>query len=250
MNEVTLRFDFRIITILLLVVIGVMLALWQPWAEADKRTVTVSGEATVKAEPDEFIFYPSYQKTGKDSAEAISAVSAFGNAVVDKLKELGVEDKEIVVNSSANKDYEVMLGRPDPAPTGDGTYTAYYSLTITLNDKTLAQKVLDYIVTTSPLSGVSPQSTFATQTRKDLESRARAAALKDARTKAEQTANELEASIRQVVSVSEPQWGGVVPMALDSRAMATDPAETLSAPKLLVGEQDVTYAVQVVFRLR
>lgn len=250
MNAVSLKIDFRVVSGLLLIVIVIMLGFWQPWAKANERTITITGEATIKAEPDEFIFYPTYQKTAATSAEALSAVSAFGNSVVDKLKELGVQEKSIVVNSSANEKYDIMMSRPEPAPTGDNGYTAYYSLSVTVNDKALAQKILDYIVTTSPLNGVSPQSAFATETRKNLESQARTAALKDARTKAEQTASGLEAKVGSVVSVSEPQWGGPVPVTLESRSSGVDASTTLTAPKLLTGQQDVTYAVQVVFRLR
>ncbi len=252
MHEATLRVNYKLISGLLFGVVLVMLALWQPWRTDADRTISIVGEASVKAAPDEFVFYPTYQREAATNSEAISAVSKVGNDVVAKLKELGVAESAIKTSANSSPEYSNEIA---PAPdlggsTTDG-YRAIFSLTITLNDKTLAQKVLDYLATTEPLYGLSPQSTFSARTRDRLEAEARAEALRNARDKSQQTADQLGVSVGRVISVSEPSWGGVIPMsATDSRNMALESPSPTTAPVLLTGQETVTYSVTVVFRLR
>lgn len=57
-TKLTLNIDFRWVSAALLVVIAGVIVAWQPWnsISAADRTVSVTGTATVKAEPDEFVF--------------------------------------------------------------------------------------------------------------------------------------------------------------------------------------------------
>jgi uncharacterized protein len=247
------NFNYRLLSGVLAVIILLLLALWQPWQGTDKQSVTISGQATVRAVPDKFIFSPAYQAEAASSQEAISEVSERGNAVSAGLQELGVEERLIKTSVSAYPKFDDRLLR-EPAPSGDATsYTAQYSFTVTVNDKDLAQKVLDYLVGTSPIYGVSPQSTFQDETRKTLENQARQQAITDARLKAEATASGLGSRLGRAISVSEPQWGGVIPFAVGERTApdVADSSSTASTPPvLLTGEEEVTYTIQVVFRLR
>jgi uncharacterized protein YggE len=238
--------DFRFLSAFLLLIIIAMLLIWQPWAGLSTRTVVVSGQATVKAAPDKFTFYPTYQATATTETAAIKAVSKKGNAVVNKLVALGVEEKNITTSVNADRYFAVKDSSEDSEP------TATYSITALVSAKDLAQKVLDYLVTTNPIYGVSPQSNFADQTRKDLEDSARKLALADAKKRAEQTADELGIKLGKVVEISEPNWGGVIPLGIEDRA-STDSAgapEVSTSPKLLIGEQEVTYQISVTYRIR
>lgn len=244
MNALSIKVDFRFVSLLLLGVIIVMLVIWRPWQGLDERTISVSGEAVLRAAPDEFIFYPTYQEKGKTSSEAIDKASKKGNAVVTKLKEIGVDASKIKTNVSSGSDVY-----HDERKTTD-EITASYSITATVNDLELAKQVLAYLVTTNPLYGVSPQSTFSRETRNRLEIEARSQALAAAKKKAEQTATELSLKLGRVVSVSEPQWGGVIPLGSSEKEMAR-PADTATTPpELLTGEQEITYTVTVIYRIR
>ncbi len=242
MGSINLRLDFRILSAVLLVVIVSMAFVWRPWGSTEKRTISIQGEATLKAAPDEFIFSPVYEKKAKDSTTAISEVSKLGNSVVAKLKKLGVADKSIQTNVTTQKRYEPLTGRETDE------ITAQFSLTVTINDKVLAQKILDYLTITGPLYSVSPQSTFANETRKQLESEVRGKALSDARSKADQTAKELGVKVGKVISVSEPQFGG--PITLEGKSVPSSDSSTSTPPVLLTGEQEVTYTVTVNFQIR
>lgn len=250
----TLKLDLRfLVGVLALVILG-MLFVWQPWDGTGSRTVVVSGEATVTGVPDEFTFYPSYQVTATTSAKAISGVSVKGNAVAAKLMKLGVAESKIKTDvSTSNDDGRIIpmsdSSEPDSSIPGSSTITATFAVTATVNDSKLAQKVSDYLTTTSPLYGVSPQSGFTTETRKKLETEARGKALADAKDRADQTVTTLGAKLGKVIEVSEPNWGGPIMMEGDTSSMSKGSVAP-TTPRLLFGEQEVTYSVSVTYRLK
>jgi uncharacterized protein len=240
-----LTLDLRFVTFLLLVIIGVMLALWKPWQGAGGKTITVSGEATVSAVPDEFIFSPNYQKKAATSNEAISQVSKLGNEIVAKLKELGITDDKIKTSVTSNPSYEPLTGKQS------SEYAALYSVIATVNDKELAKKVLDYIATTPTLYGVSPQSTFSKETRKKLESEARGKGLADARTKANQTAQELGVKLGKISKVTEGGgFGGPITIFDRKVAMPEIANQSTTPPILQTGNEDVNFTVNVEYQIR
>ena len=239
-TKLSISLDYRLLSAILVLVVAGMLALWQPWNDprADTRTIEVTGQAKITAVPDEFVFYPSYEFKNADKKAALAQLTTKSNEVVGKLKSLGVADDKIKTNSSGY-DYPVYEQSGKTA-----TYTL--QLTITINDKTLAQKVQDYLVTTSPSGAVSPQANFSDIKRKDLENKARDEATKDARSKAEQSAKNLGFSLGQVKTVNDGVgFGGITPYA----SMAQDSG---SSSKLLVqpGENDLSYTVTVTYFVR
>jgi uncharacterized protein YggE len=240
------RFYLRIVSALLLVVIVVMLALWRPWQYkpgSNDRTVTVTGEATVKAEPDEYVFNPYYEFKNKDKDAALASLTKKSNSVIDGLKKLGVEDSKIKSNSNGY-DYPVYLDQKETS-----TYTL--SLTVTVSNREMAQKVQDYLTDTTPAGSISPQATFSESKRKELESQARDEATKDARAKADQSANNLGFRIGAVKSVEDGAGFGIGPVPLyEGRGIALDSAMEKSSLPVQPGENELTYTVTVVYFLR
>lgn len=239
-NKLSISFDLRIVVAILLVIIIAMVAIWRPWSAktTGDRTITVSGEATVKAEPDEYVFYPSYQFKNADKDTALDELTKKSNTIVAELKKLGVEDSRIKTDSSGYGDYPVS-GKPE---TNRTTYTL--SVTVTVGNKELAQKVQNYLVTTSPAGAVTPQPTFSDAKRKQLENQARDAATKDARAKADQSAENLGFKIGKVKQVSDGSGlGGVFP--LSSGAALEDSSRRQLT--LQPGENDLNYSVTVIY---
>lgn len=245
-NQINLTLNLKVIVVLLLLVIAAMLALWKPWEDtpgAADRTVQVTGQAKVSAEPDEFVFYPTYSFVNTDKAAALAELNKKSDAIVAELKKLGVPDSKIKTNSDG---YERGLYLPDKTDTGT-TYNL--SLIVTLNKKDLAQKVQDYIVTTNPTGPVSPQVTFSENKQKQLESDAREEATKDARKKAEQSAKNLGYSIGKVKTVNDGTGFGPV-QPLMSRNMELDATISDSKLSLQPGENDLNYSVTVTYFIK
>lgn len=254
-KTLTLTYDYRWVIGALVAIIIVMFALWRPWEfqpDANTRTVKVTGEAKVTAVPDEFVFYPRYEFKNTDKDAALKALTAKSDEIVKKLKELGVPDNKIKTNSDGSSfptyynDENSSSLDPSSRPTGTSTYSL--TLTITVGDKTLAQKVQDYLVTTTPTGAVSPQPTFSDAKRKELESKARDEATKEARAKAEQSAKNLGFRIVAIKSVDDGNgFDDFYPM-LES-GIGTDIAQP-SKLSVQPGENDLTYSVTVVYYLR
>lgn len=247
--------NMRLLAIVLACVLIATLVAWKPWTGASKQTITVTGEATIKATPDEFTFTPEYQKTAATSQDAITQVSVVGNASVAKMKELGAKDDEITTNITTNQSYEPTPvttqggpgGIPTPIRQGGTGITATFSITATLHDKTVAQKAIDYLATTPILYAVTPLRGFSKDTKKKLDSQARVEGVQDAHSKAVDVAKGLGSHLGSVVSVTEGSSGfGVMP--LMKSAIATS-ADTTVAPVLETGSEEVSYSVTVVYSI-
>jgi uncharacterized protein YggE len=234
--------DYRVVIGILLAVIIGMLIIWKPWEpqiDAKTRTVSVTGQAKVTATPDEFVFTPVYQFKNADRDVALSELSKKSDGVVKELKQLGVADNKIKTNSSGY-DYPVYNKEDSSVP----TYSL--SLTITVDNKDLAQKVQNYLLTTSPTGSVSPQYTFSDAKRKELESKARDEATKDARSKAEQSAKNLGFTIGDIKTVNDGfNFGAYARDGIAGGAGSTDSSS--AELKLQPGENDLTYQVSVVY---
>jgi len=248
-KHLSLVLDLRtLLIVILLVAVGVMLFMWKPWQaniKANERTVSVTGDATITATPDEFVFSSSYDFTNTDKQTALDQLSAKSDDLVAKLKALGVADKNIQTNAN---DYSSGVYLPVYQDNGN-TYTL--TLTITVTDKTLAQKVQDYLVTTTPSGAVSPEADFSDAKQKTLQSQARDQATKDARSKADQSAKNLGFKVSAVKSVTDGYGFGVPTPLLNSDASsgATVKAEPASLT-LQPGQNDLSYSVTVVYYIK
>lgn len=243
---VNFSLDYRWIIGFLIVVIGVMLLIWKPWnaqIDANARTVQVSGDAKVTATPDEYVFYPNYEFKNADRNAALAELSKKSDEIVGKLKELGVPDSKIKTNSDGY-DYPIWRGEDDASTP---TYTL--RLTVTVSDGDLAQKVQDYLVSTTPTGAVSPQAQFSDKKRKELERQARDEATKEAREKAEQSAKNLGFRLGAVKSVNDGTGFGIAYPTMERGSTAQD----LAAPdklQLQPGENELNYSVTVEYFLK
>lgn len=246
-NSIGIRVDLRFLVIVLLVVIACMLAIWKPWTStgASDRTVTVTGEAKLTAEPDEYTFSPSYEFKNANKDVALADLTKKSDEVVKKLKELGVADSKIKTNADGYDYYNYYFD----TTADEFTYTL--RPTVSVNNKTLAQKVQDYLVTTSPSGQVSPQAGFSTAKQKELEGKARDEATKDARAKADQSAKNLGFKVSKVKSISDgANFGGITPYLMEGAELSV--SSDAKAPSLAVqpGENDLTYSVTVIYFIR
>jgi uncharacterized protein len=234
--------DLRIVcAVLLVMIVGLFVAL-RPWelSRGETRTIEVSGEASTEAQPDEYVFNPSYQLSGTDRAAMQRELEAKVNGVVTRLKELGVAETDIVLSSSAYDNFW-----------NDGTQEFVSSaLTIEVANKELADTIQDYLATTTPSGSLSPYGTFSTEKRKELEDSVRTKAIEDARKKAERTAEGLGASLGKVVSVEDEQNGFAMPMMGLGGGDASTRLETASSLPILAGTQEITYTVRVTYEMR
>ena len=232
---------------LIVLVIGVGAWLWWGYGMTE---LTVMGKATVSAVPDEYVFTPRYEERGTDQTAIRAKVTETGNNVVAALRERGVQDAMMKADVSVSQDYVIpVTGQSNTA----NEYVAVYTLTVKLNDVELAKNVLDVFKATAVVGDVTPQITFSDEKQRELERQARKQALDDARTQAEDMSSSLGLHLRGVESVGEPTWGGwpyAVTSSSEERSVAPFSGMSIATPELLGGEQEVSYQIEVTYRMR
>ena len=244
MKNNSILINLKWVVVVLLAIIAGMLFAWKPWASGAQRTIDITGQASVKGEPDSYIFSPTYQKKGTDRATIQNELQTQISGVVTQLKELGVAEKDITLQSSTYDNYY-----------NDGTSeVSSNSLTVTVENKDIVQKVQDYLVTTNPYGQTTPYPSFTEAKRKELESQARTEAIKDAKVKAEKTANELGLKIGRVVAINDSGFGGGYPQPYATTKggvsfESVDGGGNASLP-VLSGQQEVSSSVQVTYEMK
>ena len=132
-KKITLTLSWKLLSIILALLLVGLTIYTKPWDTpiSNARTITINGEVSIKRVPDSFIFNPSFEA---DSQQAINDKT---NEVVAKVKELGLGDAGIQTQISSYENY----GMDGP----DGTFNHTLYLTLSVEDKDLAQKIQDYL---------------------------------------------------------------------------------------------------------
>lgn len=228
-------------TLLLLGILASVLLQWQPWDQAvsaNTRKITVTGTASTEATPDQYQFSPMWTR------DTTAEITALNDQIITKLKELGVKDTQIKNNASRYGSPEVYYSAP-----ADGKQKTTLSITITVKDKDLAQKIQDYLVSTNPSGSITPYPSFSSSKQKELQVKLRAEATKDAKQKAEQTADGLGAKVGKVIEISEGASGGFYPMPIavsDTSAVSSSKDSISIQP----GSDEYSYSVTAIFTLQ
>jgi uncharacterized protein YggE len=58
-TKLSISLDYKWLSLFLAAVIAAMLIVWKPWqskADSGSRTIDVTGQATIKSQPDQFVF--------------------------------------------------------------------------------------------------------------------------------------------------------------------------------------------------
>lgn len=246
-TKLQISINLRYVVVLLLVIIGIMLFLWKPWdgTSSVTRKVSVSGEAKIKAVPDEYVLSPYFEFTNADRTKATEELTKLGTLVTAKLKELGVKDEQIKSSTSGYERYSYL-------PTDTLANTLQLQYTVTVGDKDMAQKIQDYLLTLKPKGQISPMAQFSETKRKELEEQARDKALADAKARATKTASQLGAKIGKVLTVADAVGYGGGPIAISGMASTMEAKldTTVSSLPVQVGQDEFSYSVSVEYELK
>lgn len=237
------------------------------------NVITVSGEGEVFAVPDIAEFTYTVFAEAKTVGAAQEAAATKGNAAIAFLKGEGIDEKDIkTVSYSANPKYEwtdspTPLGaemRSGASSVGSAgvAYPDYYpgprNQVIVGYEvrQTVSVKVRDTEQVGALLAGVGEKGAtdiygpnFTIDDEEDLQREARQKAIEDAKTKAEQLADDLDVRLVRVVSFSE-NGGGYYPM---YAAKGYDMAVAESAPvtpEIPLGENKISASVSITYEIR
>lgn len=233
-KRLVLSLSWKLLSIVLAAALVGLTIYTRPWVTntENPRTITIKGEATIKRAPDSFVFNLSYEAATQEE------ITTKTNEVVTKVKELGLGDAGIQSQVSNYDKYD-MSG----TATGEKTFTAY--LTLSIEDKELAQKIQDYLITSGATGQITPTSGFTKATQKTLRDEATNLAVEDARTRADSTAKNLDTKVKKVIKVTEPeQFEGGYPV-YSSMEYSKDSGLPINS-----GESEFNYTVEVEFEIR
>jgi uncharacterized protein YggE len=208
---------------------------------AEARTITVVGEGKVSLKPDIATINVGAEARAATVSEAKAAVDAQMAAIIAALEEAGVAEKDIQTSH-----YGIYYEREPMPVLGEGTaagvqggYVVSNIVQVTVRDVEKAGGVLDAVVQAgaNQVYGV----TFTVADESTWQSRARADAMADAKSRAQELAGLAGVELGQVVSVSEVIGGMQVPVASE---------RGLGGGGIAPGELELGTQIQVSFAIQ
>jgi uncharacterized protein YggE len=201
------------------------------------RQVTVVGSGEARVAPDVATVQIGVESSAATTQEALTQNNAAAQAVIEQIKQLGVADKDIQTSGLSIGATYAQDGRQI---TG---YTVSNMVSVTIRDLAKAGDLLDKVVQAGAnrVYGVS----FGVSDPKAAQAQARAAAMDDARARAEQLAGAAGATLGTVLVITENV--GAPPVMPMPAAAAMD---SVGAVPVQAGEQSLGATVQVTYELR
>jgi uncharacterized protein YggE len=202
------------------------------------RQITVIGTGEVKGAPDQATVQLGVQSQAQTSSAALADNNTKMEALIAKLKELGIADKDI---QTSNFSISPTYGDDGQTVTG---YQVNNSASVTIRDIASTGTLLDSVVEagSNSIYGIS----FGIGDSKALQGEARNAAIADAKVQAEAMAKAAGGSVGQILSITESIGSAPQPMFLRAEAMMAD----AKAVPIAQGEQAVSAQVQITYELR
>jgi uncharacterized protein YggE len=210
--------------------------------ETTQRTIRVNGHGRASAPPDVATIRAGVVTQGKSASEATRSNSEMVARLFAVLRELGIADKDI-----QTAEFSIMPEyRHDPKGQTPPTITGYrVSNQVVVRIRNLPKfgEVLDAVVQagSNEISGI----TFGIDNRAGVLNEARAAAIADAKGRAELYAHAASVRVGQVLSITEQAESGPV-QPVRFAAMA---AERSSDVPIASGETELEVNVTMVFAI-
>ena len=206
------------------------------------RTVSVGGEGTVTVQPDLAHVVIGVVTTDADLARAQGENASRMAALLDRLKALGIEEKDL---QTVGYNISPQHGRNGGQVTG---YAVSNAVRATVRDRGRLGATLDAASAAgaNQVQGIS----FDLANKDDALRRAREAAVADARVKAEQYARLVGAQLGVPVAITEQSNSGAVPQYQAQRAIAAAPGQPAPPTPIETGEGSIRLVVQITYEIR
>lgn len=212
------------------------------------NTITITGIGEIQSVPNiSTINFTVRETSVNDNTKSLQeGVAKKANAVFAKLKELGIEEKDIKTsNYSVNPKYDYSNGRSNIVG-----YEASQSVDIKIRNTENVSKVLDILAGEKVTEIYGPN--FEVDDIQSVKDEARDIAIKDAKEKANNLAKALGVKIKRIVGYSDDSAGGYMPSPIlyksANMGMGGD-AVTQESASLPSGEQKVSVNVNIIFQI-
>jgi uncharacterized protein YggE len=205
------------------------------------RTLSVSGSGKVYLTPDIAYVTIGVHTENADAKKAVSDNNAGAKKVIDSLKTLGIDAKDIQTTNFSI--YPQQQYDNQGKPTGKITYIVDNSVFVTVRDLEKIGDVLDQSVEAgaNSISGIQ----FDVADKTAAESQARSAAVDDAANKAQELANAAGVSLGPVMTINESISGGPLPKFEARAAMVAESPVPVEA-----GQMVLTINVNMIYQIQ
>ncbi len=207
-------------------------------------TITVTGEAKLKQKSQIATFSAGVTVYNDDKQIAINEVNSKMTQTIEEVKKLGIDQKDIQTQQVSTYEQQDRLLLTYPEQIVPGKWLATNSISIILRNVDNASKLTDTLNRSGATEVTGPN--FSLDPDQDNDSELMELAVKDAKQKAEKTAQAVGRKLGKVITVNEGFSGPIYPMAFD---LAKGSGREQSAP-IEPGTQTATKTVNVVFELR
>ncbi|GGV41661.1 SIMPL domain-containing protein [Streptomyces spectabilis] len=187
-------------------------------AQRNPATVTVTGTGSASAAPDLAVVSMGVEVTAPTSQKALAAQNTAARALLAAVREQGVAERDARTESLS---LSAVYKEDDGASKLTG-YRAAQSFSLTVRDLAATGRVIQAAMDAAGDAGRVHAVAFDVADKRELRSKARAAAHDDARAKAEQYARLTGRPLGRLVSLSESDGGGPRPMAVPVEAVTKD----------------------------
>jgi len=211
--------------------------------DLSRRTITVVGEGSASAKPDVAHTTIGVQVTAATAADAAKQNNDKMNAVIAKIKSLGVADKDIqTTNYSITPVHNTGKGSVNDIV----GYQVSNNVALTIRDLDKVGAILDQVTQAGAnnVYGIS----FAVDDTTKMQSDARAKAMADAQKRGDELARLAGATRGDVLVISEVIQSNPVPLFAAPAALSARAAD--SEPSIESGELSLKMRVQVVYAIR
>jgi uncharacterized protein YggE len=205
------------------------------------RTITVQGHGSVKATPDTVVVSIGVQTQAAHANDALKAANTKMQVLLDTLKASGVAADDITTTGVSLYPQYDNNGRQI---TG---YQASNTVNAEIHDVAKAGKVIDDVAGLVGDEFTVSNVSFTIDDPSTYEDQARAAAIADAKSRAEVYAAAAGVKVGEIVQISEVQVQTPLPYAVE-RAAADSAAGGASVP-LAPGQQEVSLDTTVVYQM-
>ncbi len=202
--------------------------------------IVVIGTGEVKVEPDIATITIGVETKAPTTQEALAQNSAQAQAIIDRIRQLGVEAKDIQTTGLNIYPFYDEQGQNIIG------YTVSNMVNVTIRNIAQAGDLIDQVVQVGAnrLYGVS----FGVSDTEAVMAQAREAAVANARARAEQMARASGTSLGRVLFITENFGASPIPVPMMADAYGAPAAR--SAPPVQPGQQTYSATVQITFELR
>lgn len=206
---------------------------------ANMPQIVVIGTGEVKVEPDIASIMIGVETSAPTTQEALAQNSAQAQAIIDQIRQLGIEERDI--QTTGINIYPVY----DNEGRNITGYTVNNTVNVTVRNIGQAGNLIDRVVQVGAnrVYGIS----FGVSDPERVLAQAREAAVANARARAEQMARASGTSLGRVLFITENMGASPLPIPVMTQARAE---MNSMAPPVQPGQQTYSASVQVTFELR